>query len=121
MARHQALGAAGEAAVAGWYERRGLVVLDRNWRCAEGELDLVVSVVGSQSWVVFCEVKTRTGSRHGIGSEAVDHRKRQRLRRLATAWLSAHPHGNSRNVRFDVASVDWNGRGFAITVIEAAF
>jgi len=124
MARHQALGAAGEAAVASWYERRGLEVLDRNWRCSEGELDLVVNrprAVGARDCVVFCEVKTRTGARHGIGAEAVDHRKRRRLRQLASVWLAAHPASGPRDVRFDVASVDWDGRGFAISVIESAF
>ena len=121
MARHQRLGAAGEAAVAQWYERRGLEVLDRNWRCPSGEIDLILNVVDGRACVVFCEVKTRTGSRHGIGAEAVDHRKRRRLRQLAAAWLAAHPMVGTRDVRFDVASVDWDGRGFAIRVIESAF
>lgn len=138
MARHLALGSAGEAAVADWYQRRGLVVLERNWRCPDGELDLVLCDGGRDGarhggrdvgrdptsrgpCVVFCEVKTRTGARHGTGAEAVDQRKRRRLRKLAALWLAAHPSSARRDVRFDVASVDWNGRGFAISVIEAAF
>ena len=52
------LGRRGEDAAASWYEAGGYVVLDRNWRCSEGELDLVAARVDG-SVVVFCEVKTR--------------------------------------------------------------
>ena len=51
-----ALGAAGEAAAALWYEQQGYVVVARNWRCREGELDLVVARRGE---LVFVEVKAR--------------------------------------------------------------
>ena len=58
----QALGAEGESMAARWYEANGYEVLDRNWRCREGELDLVVR---RQRTIVFCEVKTRTTAAFG--------------------------------------------------------
>ena len=60
--RRRALGASGEDLVASWYRARGYQVLARNWRCREGELDLVL---GEGRMFVFCEVKTRTSERFG--------------------------------------------------------
>jgi putative endonuclease len=113
--RRRSLGAAGEAAVARWYEGAGYRVLDRNWRCAEGELDLVLAL---DSTVVFCEVKTRASTAFGRPEEAVTARKQQRLRTLALRWLDAHPAGH-RRLRFDVASVLRTADGtLAIDVLE---
>jgi putative endonuclease len=112
------LGVAGEAAVAAWYERAGYDVLDRNWRCREGELDLVLR---SGRLVVFCEVKTRRGDAFGAPFEAVTVTKQRRIRILAARWLSEHPLGGV-DVRFDVASVVADGnRSPTIDVIESAF
>ena len=69
MADHRrTLGVAGEDAVAAWYSNAGYALLDRNWRCREGELDLVVA---RDRAVVFCEVKTRRGTAFGAPFEAV--------------------------------------------------
>lgn len=109
-----ALGASGEAAAAQWYEARGYRVIDRNWRCADGELDLVL---GSPSGgVVFCEVKTRTSAAFGVPAEAVTAAKQRKLRHLAAAWLADAPR-RPRSVRFDVACV----LAGAVEVIEEAF
>lgn len=97
----QALGARGEALAADWYTTRGFTVLDRNWRSRTGELDLVVSAPGV---VVFCEVKTRTSDAYGVGAEAVTAAKQQRIRRLASEWLAAHPDTRGE-LRFDVVSI----------------
>jgi putative endonuclease len=99
--------------VASWYEARGFVVVDRNWRCRFGELDLVLV---RDAVVVFCEVKSRRTSAFGTGAEAVGAAKRRRLRRLAAEWLAVSPHA-PLEVRFDVAAVD----GTRVTVIEGAF
>jgi putative endonuclease len=99
--------------VASWYEARRFVVVDRNWRCRFGELDLVLLRDGL---VVFCEVKARRTGTYGTGVEAVGAAKRRRLRRLAAEWLALSPYG-PLEVRFDVAAVD----GTVITVIENAF
>jgi len=95
-------------------------VLTRNWRCREGELDLVAARAGC---VVFCEVKTRSGTGFGIPAEAVTGEKQRRLRRLATRWLGEQPpSGGFADVRFDVASVTLRpGADPDIEVIEGAF
>jgi putative endonuclease len=95
-------------------------VLTRNWRCREGELDLVAA---RARCVVFCEVKTRTGTGFGTGAEAVTGEKQRRLRRLATRWLGERPpSGGFADVRFDVASVTLRpGADPDIDVIEGAF
>jgi putative endonuclease len=112
-AARQALGARGEALAAEWYERNGYVVLDRNWRCRDGELDLVVR---RQRTIVFCEVKTRTSTVFGSPQEAVTSVKRDRIRRLAATWLETSPV-RPRQIRFDVAAI-LNGN---LEIIEGAF
>jgi putative endonuclease len=97
----QALGAAGEALAAAWYEANGYIVLDRNWRVREGELDLVVR---KQRTIVFCEVKTRTTAGFGLPQEAVTRAKRERIRQLAAIWLQTSPV-RPRQIRFDVAAI----------------
>jgi putative endonuclease len=115
----RALGSAGEDAVARWYADAGYRVLDRNWRCREGELDVVVT---RNSVLVFCEVKTRRGTGFGVPAEAVTFTKQRRLRTLAMRWLDAHPEARARTLRFDVASVLAPRDGVAvIDVIESAF
>jgi putative endonuclease len=113
------LGVAGEEAVARHYCDAGYVVLDRNWRCRDGELDLVLS--GGDT-VVFCEVKTRRSTVFGAPFEAVTVSKQRRLRTLALRWLADHPDHRARTLRFDVASVlTAPGTDPAIQVIEHAF
>lgn len=118
-----ALGRRGEEATAAWYERAGYGVVDRNWRCAEGEIDLVVA--GAEGTIVICEVKTRSSAAFGAPAEAVTPLKQKRLRRLAAWWLSDHGPSRAQRrhpVRFDVASVtvDRTG-GVVVEVLEDAF
>jgi putative endonuclease len=103
----------GEDIAAAWYEARGYQVLDRNWRCREGELDLVLRN-GRQ--VVFCEVKHRRGVGFGTPAESITREKKQRIRHLAARWLQdAKPR--PAEIRFDVAAI-LNGE---IEVLEGAF
>ncbi|MCM3887207.1 YraN family protein [Frankia sp. R82] len=95
------LGRFGEEVACRHLAQAGAAILDRNWRCRDGELDIVVR---DGSAVVFCEVKTRSGSRFGSGAEAVVGQKAARIRRLAARWLAEHPHPPSA-VRFDVVLV----------------
>ncbi len=116
-----ALGATGEELAARWYTRSGYQVLDRNWRCGDGELDLIVA---RGSLVVFCEVKTRRGAAFGTPVEAVTPGKQRRLRRLAGRWLAGRPPDERRypDLRFDVASVmAAPGTEPVVEVIEGAF
>jgi putative endonuclease len=113
------LGDAGEDLVARWYADAGYRVLDRNWRCREGELDVVVA---RGPVLVFCEVKTRRTTAFGVPAEAVTATKQRRLRTLAMRWLDEHPGARARTLRFDVASVLAPRDGDpVIDVIEAAF
>ena len=100
-ARNRTLGAYGERVAADHLTSLGLVVLARNWRCRFGEIDLVAR---DGTTLVFCEVKTRTGSSHGTPVEAVVGRKAIRLRRLAAHWLEVHDV-EPPAVRIDVVSV----------------
>lgn len=95
------LGARGERAALDLYLRRGFTLVASNWRCSLGEIDLVLR---RRDVLVFCEVKTRRGSARGVGFEAVDARKRRKLRALAEVFLLTHGIG-ALSVRFDVASV----------------
>jgi putative endonuclease len=112
------VGSRGERATETAYVARGYRVVARNWRCRVGELDLVVS---RGQLIVVCEVKTRRGSRFGGGFEAVDGRKRQKLRALAEIFLLQH-RTFPLAVRFDVASVWLKPDGStAVQIFEDAF
>ncbi len=92
MGAKDVLGKEGEQAAVSYLEGCGFRILDRNWRCADGEIDIVA--VDRHTFVV-CEVKTRSGTRYGTPLDAVGQAKRRRLRRLAAQWLAAH------GIRFD--------------------
>ncbi len=114
----RALGAAGEDLAAAWYEAEGYRVLARNWRCRDGELDLVVSRPGV---LVFCEVKTRRSDAYGGPAAAVTHTKQRRIRGLALRWLAEH-QVRAPSLRFDVVAIHkQRGRAPQIEVLEAAF
>ena len=100
-ARRAALGAYGERVAVRALTDSGLHVLDRNWRCRDGELDIVAR---DGDALVFCEVKTRRGTGFGHPVEAVTAVKQRRLRLLAQRWLAAHDE-HAPDVRFDVVGV----------------
>jgi putative endonuclease len=104
-----ALGAYGERVAERHLVEDGLVVLDRNWRCDAGEIDLVLR---EGEVLVFCEVKTRTGTAYGHPLEAVDQVKTQRLVRLAHRWIEANGVVPV-DIRFDVVAVLKSPRGAA--------
>jgi len=112
------LGRSGEDAALRLYAAAGYRVVARNWRCALGEIDLVLE---RGALLVFCEVKTRRGDRLGGPYESVTAAKQRKLRQLGEAFLARWPSG-IRDVRFDVASISV-GRGGrrSVHVFEAAF
>ena len=107
--RNDSLGAYGERLAAQRLVDAGMVVLDRNWTCDLGELDLVLR---DSDVLVFCEVKTRTSSAFGHPLEAVTPVKAQRLRRLAARWIQDHDV-HAPGIRIDVVGVLVEGRGAA--------
>lgn len=98
-----ALGRWGEDLAAQHLEATGATVIARNWRCREGELDLVATEPGGT--VVFCEVKTRSSTAFGEPAEAVGPVKARRLRVVACRWLAEHRPPGTRELRFDVVAV----------------
>jgi putative endonuclease len=91
------LGQTGEQLAADFLLQIGFRILDRNYRCAEGEIDIVAA---EHRTLVVCEVKTRSGTRYGTPIEAVTPKKLRRLRRLAVQWVVSH------GVIFDGLRVD---------------
>jgi putative endonuclease len=103
----QRLGAYGEELAARHLSRQGMTVLDRNWRCDIGEIDLVLR---DGSTLVICEVKTRSSTAFGTPHEAVTDRKVARMRALAARWLRAH-QVRPLDVRLDMVCVVSPRRG----------
>jgi putative endonuclease len=114
-----AVGGYGERVAVAHLIERGLILLDRNWRCPHGEIDVVMRDRGDV--LVIVEVKTRRSDRFGAPAEAVGPDKVRRLRRLAAAWLAQsgiHP----AEVRFDVVEVRPRPSGPAdVTHLPGAF
>ena len=103
MAAKDDLGRAGEERAAAYLRGRGYDVLDRNWRCPAGEIDIVAAKAGVLRVI---EVKTRTSLRFGHPFEALDDRKVRRLWRLAHAWIDAHPEKAGRyRVRLEAVGI----------------
>jgi putative endonuclease len=98
MAKKDELGRRGEDVAAEYVEAQGMRVVERNWRCREGEID-VVALDGDVL------VKTRSGTGYGHALEAVTPAKLARLRRLAGAWCQAHPTTSTRGLRIDVVGI----------------
>ncbi|MFB4192828.1 MULTISPECIES: YraN family protein [Streptomyces] len=83
-----ALGRFGEDLAVRRLTAAGMAVLERNWRCRAGEIDIVAREPGPQEVLVVCEVKTRRGAGFQHPMAAVGASKAERLRRLAEWWLS---------------------------------
>jgi putative endonuclease len=103
MAAKDDLGRAGEERAAQHLTGSGYTVLDRNWRCAQGEID-IVAAVGDR--LAMIEVKTRRTEAFGHPFEAVDRRKLRRLWQLAHAWVASHPDAaRGRAVRLEAIGI----------------
>jgi putative endonuclease len=118
-----AVGRYGEQVAADYLEAAGLVILARNWRCREGEIDIIAR---DGSDVVFVEVKTRSSAAFGAPAEAVDRAKSARIRQLAVRWLLAQRDAGEpaswSALRFDViAVVRTRGDGPDVVHLRGAF
>lgn len=99
---NRTLGALGEKVVTEFLINRGSVIVDRNWRIKEGEIDIIARL--PDETVAFVEVKTRTSLAFGHPLEAITREKAHRLQRLALAWLATHQRLGS-NYQVDCAAV----------------
>ncbi|MDP1711259.1 MAG: YraN family protein [Candidatus Nanopelagicaceae bacterium] len=100
--KNRTLGALGEKAVAEFLINRGSLIVDRNWRIKEGEIDIIATL--PDETLAFVEVKTRTSLAFGHPLEAITREKAHRMQRLALAWLATHQCLGS-NYQVDCAAV----------------
>ncbi|MGH2510185.1 MAG: YraN family protein [Ktedonobacteraceae bacterium] len=114
----QSVGRVGERLAANALEERGYCILERNFRCQYGEIDLVAQ---ESADLVFVEVKTRRGTVCGLPEEAVNKRKARKLQEVAAYYLDAH-HLPDCSWRIDVVAVQFspNGRLEEIRVYQHA-
>ena len=123
MRAKDAVGRYGEDVAARHLVGQGLRIIERNWRCRSGELDIVAT---EGPVLVFCEVKTRSSVDFGDPAEAVSRTKAERLRGLALQWLAEHRAADSTRyfpeLRFDVVSVLRQRQGAAtVRHVRGAF
>ncbi|MGV9309302.1 YraN family protein [Nonomuraea sp. NPDC003727] len=116
MSSKDELGKQGEQIAVDYLRAKGMQILDRNWRCRHGEID-VIAVDGTN--LVVIEVKTRSGRTHGTALEAVRPAKLARLRMLAATWLAAQSRGFDC-VRVDVIALERIGGDFALRHVQGA-
>jgi putative endonuclease len=114
MADKDERGRAGEQRAVDYLTERGYRIVDRNWRCRSGEIDVVASRARR---LVVVEVKCRRTDWFGHPLEAVDARKQNRLWRLACAWIAAHPDEvQGQRLQLDVIAI--TGDDPATAVLE---
>ena len=101
VSERKLLGQRGEDAACEYLERRGLKILERNWKCGYGEAD-IIALDGNV--LVFCEVKTRKSLAAGAPEESVTYKKQQRYYKLAQVYRSRATVSHC-SVRFDVVSI----------------
>ena len=114
--RRQTLGRRGEDFAAHHLEARGWTILQRNWRCEHGEIDIIASTPDTGT-VVFVEVRTRSTKNAGHPLESIGTRKAARMRRTAGAWLSQQPHFVP-SFRIDVIGLVWADAEPELTHLE---
>jgi putative endonuclease len=113
----QVLGKEGERIAEEYLKGKGYKLVERNYRCKGGELDLIVL---DRRVVVFVEVKTRTGRGYGSPFEAVEYHKQKRMIRAAQVFLT-QKNLHHRDARFDVVGVSWPAGEPLVEHIENAF
>ncbi len=99
------LGGQVEEAVSDYLLAHGFEIIERNYRCRQGEIDIIAKEGG---YYVFIEVKYRSKEDYGIPAEAVGTAKQRRISKVALQYLYSHNLGEDTPVRFDVAGVFQN-------------
>jgi putative endonuclease len=115
--RRLPLGRRGEEIAARHLRRCGYRILERNFRTAGAEIDLVAA---DRETFVFVEVKTRSSSALGTPAEAVDERKAARIHRAAGIYLR-RIHADERPARFDIVAIIGAGRACRLELLKDAF
>lgn len=102
------IGRQGEHAAKSYLVSQGYRILEQNWRCRAGELDLIAEI---GTTLVFVEVRTRRSSTFGTPQESVDFRKQQKVRKLAQIYINYRGVPDDQDLRFDVISVRLDAAG----------
>ena len=110
------LGVRGEQLAVRHLRRQGYRIVERNFRAAGAEIDIIAS---QGNTIVFVEVKARRAGSAGGAAEAVDARKQARIRRAAAIYLARQQEGVA--ARFDVIAIDWDGRRPVLELLKDAF
>lgn len=116
----QQKGKLGEEAACRWLREQGYQIMEQNWRCRRGEIDIIAS---HGDLLVFVEVRSRSGAgKYGTPQESVDLRKMQQVRSTAAVYLQ-QSRGRELQIRFDVVAVMLDAAGEIVTIehIENAF
>lgn len=103
-----------EEKIAAFLKQNGFMILERNYRCKQGEIDIIAK---DGKYFVFIEVKFRASGSAGFSLEAIGHRKVMRIRNAAVYYLFSHQLPEETPCRFDAAGID----GEEITYIRNAF
>ena len=117
MARHLERGNRGEEIAIGELTRRGYRIIERNYRCRLGEVDVIAVKEGT---IVFVEVKTRRSDDYGSPEMSVTARKQRQLVKVALSYLQ-HRNLLDRDARFDVVAVEFGSAADRVTIIKDAF
>lgn len=113
-----ARGAQAEAEACAYLQRHGLQLVERNYRCAHGEIDLIMR---EQQTLVFVEVRYRAGTNFGGAAASVDARKQARLIAAALHYMQRHRGACRQPCRFDVMALAPGARAEAVVWIRSAF
>lgn len=112
------IGDAAETKALNWLQGQGLKLVDRNYRCRQGEIDLIMR---EGEFLVFIEVRQRTQTTHGAASETVTLRKQRRLVMAARHFIANHNISADQCMRFDVIGLGRHSEPDAIEWIPNAF
>ncbi|MEU0570049.1 YraN family protein [Nonomuraea sp. NPDC005983] len=116
MSAKNELGKHGEQLAVDYLEAEGLHIIERNWRCRHGEIDIIAEDGAN---LVVVEVKTRSSRSHGTALESVRPAKLARLRMLAATWLAGQPR-TFATVRVDVIALERFAGDFALRHVRGA-
>jgi putative endonuclease len=114
----KALGYKGEDLAVRYLRKKGFKVIERNYHCPWGEIDLIAR---EKDILVFVEIKARSSSEFGLPQEAVDRFKQKKLSQVARAYMAERHLDEDIAARFDVVAIHLTPSGPAIELIKDAF
>jgi putative endonuclease len=114
----KALGSRGEDLAVQYLKKKGFKVIERNYHCSAGEIDLIAR---EKNTLVFVEIKTRSSSEFGLPQEAVDRFKQRKMIEAARTYLAERHMTEDIPARFDVVAIHLMPAGPQIELIKDAF